>query len=71
VTTPGKQCARHSAQATLLIGITLGKQQISDLKILGSSTGTAFWKLLRLFNGLFFLQCFDAVGWVAGRASGL
>jgi len=24
-----------------------------------------------LFNFCFFLQCFDAVGWAAGRASGL
>ena len=36
-----------------------------------SSTFGAPWINLRAVSGLYFLQCFGAVGWAAGRASGL
>jgi len=36
-----------------------------------SSKCGAPWINLRAVSGLYFLQCFGAVGWAAGRASGL
>ena len=32
---------------------------------------TPEFELVGMSSGSYFLQCFDAVGWVAGRASGL